>query len=123
MVSAGRIIPRRIYDTDLTINLTINREVHKAGARPYVYLVVKPQKWGFERRNALKDPNKERDDLCKQIERAMDLLYRLKNSIEADNINEAAKLVMPLKTMGANLHNDVKNYVDQSNIRGAHNIR
>ena len=71
----------------------------------------------------MKDPNKERDDLCKQIERAMDLLYRLKNSIEADNINEAAKLVMPLKTMDANLHNDVKNYVDQSNIRSANNIR
>jgi hypothetical protein len=57
---------------------------------------------------------KERDHLCKQIDRAMNNLSQVKEAIEHGNIDEASKLVMPLKTIAANLPNDVKYYVERS---------
>ena len=96
---------------------------HKAGIRPHVYLVVKLQKWGFERRNALKDPNKERDDLCKQIDHAIDDLTQIKKAIDHNNMNEASKFILSLKAAGVNLPNRIKEYIDQSNMRSANNIR
>ena len=95
----------------------------KAGTQPHVSLVMKLQKWGFEGRNALKDPNKERDNLCKQIDRAIDELTQVKKAIEHDNMNEASKFILSLKATGVNLPNRIKEYIDQSNIRSAHNIR
>ena len=71
----------------------------------------------------MKDPNKERDDLCKQIDRAIDDLTQEKKAIEHDNMNEASKFIPSLKATGVNLPNRIKEYIDQSNMHSANNIR
>lgn len=71
----------------------------------------------------MKDPNKERDDLCKQIDRAIDDLIQVKNAIEHDNMNEASKFILSLRTTGVNLPNHVKEYIEQSDMRSAKKVR
>ena len=70
----------------------------KEGTHPHVYLVVKLQKWGFERRNALKDRNKERDDLCKQIDRAIDDLTQVKKAIDHNNMKRSIQVYSLFKS-------------------------
>ncbi len=71
----------------------------------------------------MKDPNKQRDDLCKQIDSAIDDLTQVKKAIEHDNMNEASELFLSLKATDINLPNRIKEYIDQSDMRSANNIR
>ena len=71
----------------------------------------------------MKDPNKERNDVCKQIDSAIDNLTQVKDAIEHDNINEASKFILSLKAIGVNLPNRIKEYIDQSNMRSVKHIR
>ena len=64
----------------------------------------------------MKDPNKERDDVCKQIDRAIADLTQVKDAIEHGNLGEASKLWLSVKAAGVNLPNRIKEYIDRSNI-------
>ena len=66
---------------------------------------------------------KDRDSLCERIDHAMDLLAQVKEAIEADNIDEAFKLEMSLKTTCENLPNFVKDYINRRNLQSANNTR
>ena len=55
---------------------------------------------------------KHRDELCKDIDDAMEVLSQVKEAIETDNMSEVYGLALRVEVDGANLCNKLRSYAD-----------
>ena len=92
----------------------------KGGTLSHIYLGAKLQKWGFDRRNVLKNPNKERDSLCKQVDLAIERLSQLKQDMENESMNKASEEAIYLQTSLSKLSADIDRYLQNMQMREAH---
>ena len=68
----------------------------------------------------MKNPNKERDSLCKQVDHAIERLSQLKQDIENESMNKASEEAIDLQTSLSKLSADINYYLQNMQIREAH---